>query len=80
MKNSITKNTNWRSMFIIGLMMLAPFFAAAQCTVTHTAFTNFNATSNSSATTMWLNVHTKLVSTSLPNNGDYILFTGGTIT
>ena len=47
----------------------------------HTSYTTFYASANSgTATTLWLNIHTKLTSTQLTNNGDYILFTGGVLT
>ena len=45
-------------------------------------FTNFNASSNpGTATSLWLNIHTKINRpTDLANNGDYIMITSGTIT
>jgi hypothetical protein len=41
---------------------------------------NFIASPNSSATTLWFNVHVKLSSNQLTTNGDYLLFSGGTTT
>ena len=49
--------------------------------VIHNSYTDFNASSNAgTATTLWFNLHTKLTATQLVANGDYILFTGGTLT
>lgn len=46
----------------------------------HTPFTNFNSSSNpATPTTLWVNIHTKL-NGQLSDNGDFILFTNGTIT
>src|SRR6185295_4121176 len=47
--------------------------------VIHNDFSNFNSTT-SSATSLWVNVHTELISTDLPNNGDSVVVYGGTIT
>ena len=48
-------------------------------TASHTAFANFNSTPTpQQATTLWLNLHTKL-SGQLVNNGDFVRFTGGTL-
>jgi hypothetical protein len=62
--------------------LFSSFYASSQnCSLlTHNAFTNFNGTRNASATSLWLNIHTKLDNTDLVNNGDYLLFTGGAIT
>ena len=43
-------------------------------------FDYFIASSNSSPTTLWFNLHVKLSSNQLTTNGDYLLFSGGTIT
>ena len=48
--------------------------------ITHSAFTTFNSSINPGiATTIWLNIHTKL-SAELAANGDYVLYHGGTVT
>jgi len=47
--------------------------------INHNNYTNFNSTT-SAATSLWLNVHTKLTSDDLPNNGDSVVVYGGTIT
>lgn len=54
----------------------------ASCPVLeHNSFTNFNASSNpGTETTLWFNLHTKLTNAQLSNNGDYLLFAGGTLT
>jgi hypothetical protein len=48
------------------------------CLLTHSRFTNFGSTTTA-PTSMWLNVEVK-VSGQLNNDGDYLLFTGGSIT
>ncbi len=45
----------------------------------HNSFTDFNGTPKPAATSLWLHIDTKLDNTDLANNGDYLLFTGGTI-
>ena len=47
--------------------------------ITHNAFTNFNSSNPSNvATTLWVNIHTKLTG-QLSSNGDFLLFTSGNI-
>lgn len=54
--------------------------SAAQCSLsTHTNFTTFSVPSGSTPASLWLNLHTKLTG-QLTANGDYLLFTGGTVT
>lgn len=49
--------------------------------LTHNPYTDFNSSSNAgTATSLWLSVKTKLAAGNLPNNGDFILFSGGTLT
>jgi len=63
-------------------LLFSSFFSFGQsCSLlTHNSFTNFNGTPHSpTASSLWLNIHTKLGNTNLVNNGDYLLFTGGTI-
>ncbi|GGB20182.1 hypothetical protein GCM10011511_49900 [Puia dinghuensis] len=48
--------------------------------MTHNPFTNFNSTPNpGTAASAWLAIHTKLTNTDLTANGDFLLFSGGTI-
>ena len=48
--------------------------------LTHNPFTNFNGTPKPPApASLWLNIHTKLDNSDLTSNGDFLLFTGGTI-
>jgi len=50
------------------------------CLLTRNPFTNFGSTSNpGTATSLWLNIETK-VSGQLSTNGDYLLFSFGTVT
>ena len=50
------------------------------CPVTiHSSYNKFNSTPNSAPTTLWLNIHTKLNKNQLTENGDYVMFTGGTL-
>jgi len=57
-------------------------FAQSCNPVDHNPYTDFNSSSNQgTATTLWLNIHTKLLggSSGLPHNGDFIMFAGGVI-
>src|SRR5215469_4952901 len=48
---------------------------------THNPFTDFNATPNHPApASLWLNIHTKLSNNNLVSSGDFLLYSGGTIT
>jgi hypothetical protein len=50
------------------------------CFITHSPFASFNSTPKpNTATSLWLNIETK-VSGQLTAKGDYLLFTGGTVT
>jgi hypothetical protein len=46
---------------------------------THSIYNNFSVPFSSSPTTLWLNIHTQLSKNQLINDGDYILFSGGTL-
>src|SRR5579863_4901811 len=48
--------------------------------ITHNSFTDFNGTKAAVPTSLWLHIDTKLDNTDLVNNGDFLLYTGGTIT
>ena len=70
----------------LAALVAALFFSSSgfgqDCTVfTHNPYTDFNATPNlPTPSSLWLNIHTKLSNTDLVSNGDFLLFTGGTIT
>ena len=61
--------------------ILPPPTSCSSCTAAaHTPFTGFNPSANpGTATTLWFNLHTRLASDQLVANGDYLLFSGGTL-
>ena len=70
-------------MFALGAVLFSFSFCLGQncATLTHNPFTDFNSTPNyPTPSSIWVHVDTKLSGTNLVNNGDYLLFTGGTIT
>lgn len=46
--------------------------------LTHSFFNKFTSTSSTQPTTLWVNIHVKL-NKELANNGDYLLFSGGSL-
>ena len=67
-------NENFEVTYGIGTVTIQP----NPCLLTHSPFTSFRSTS-ASPTSMWLNVEVK-ISGQLNTHGDYLLFSGGTIT
>lgn len=68
-------------LFCLGLVLIPMLVKAQTCPViTHNAYTDFNSSNPPGvATTLWVNMHTKL-SGELSADGDYLLFSGGSIT
>jgi len=64
------------------VLFSSSFCLGQNCAVlTHNPYTDFNSTPNyPAASSIWLHIDTKLANTDLVNNGDYLLFAGGTIT
>ncbi|MBL7818547.1 MAG: carboxypeptidase regulatory-like domain-containing protein [Saprospiraceae bacterium] len=71
------------SLFVSTLLLMMPFWLSAQCTIlTHSscACAPFQSSKPAGvATSLWVNIHTKLGNTCLPNNGDFILYRSGSI-
>lgn len=67
---------------MVMMLLFSSFRDEQNCALlTHNSFTDFNASPKPpTPTSLWLNIHTKLDNTDLVNNGDFLLFTGGTIT
>ena len=67
---------------LVVALLFSSFCIGQNCPViTHNPFTNFNSTPKApTPSSLWLNIHTKLANTNLVNNGDYLLYSGGTIT
>jgi hypothetical protein len=64
------------------VFLLSFFFYVSQTSslIKHNPFTDFNATPKPpTASSLWLNIHTKLDNTDLVNNGNFLLYTGGMI-
>lgn len=65
---------------LVASLCLSSFGIGQTCSVLiHNPYTDFNGTKAPSASSAWLNIHTKLDKTDLVNSGDYLLFTGGAI-
>lgn len=67
---------------LMAILLFSSYCIGQNCPViTHNPFTNFNSTPKApTPSSLWLNIHTKLANTNLVNNGDFLLFSGGTIT
>ena len=70
-----------RAVALALVLYSAPAFSQTCPLLTHNPFTDFNSTPNPQGpTTLWVHIETKLANTNLTSNGDYLLFTGGTVT
>ena len=68
----------YRLLFVFFLLFGKDLMAQTCTLKTHNAYTNFNSSPNTSATTLWVNIHIKL-NGELTSNGDYLTFYGGNI-
>jgi hypothetical protein len=63
------------------LLFSAYCFGQSCAVLTHNPYTDFNSTPNyPTPSSIWVHIDTKLANTDLVNNGDFLLFSGGTIT
>ena len=69
-----TNLSNYAITYVNGTLTVNP----NPCLLTHNSFTNFGSTTKTS-TSLWLNITTK-VSGQLSADGDFLLFTGGSVT
>ena len=77
-------NIRVREMLLFLMVSFVSFCSLSQNTtcpvILHNPYTDFNASPSPQVpTTMWVNVHTKLSSSDLAINGDFLLFTGGSV-
>ncbi|MGA7719790.1 MAG: SdrD B-like domain-containing protein [Ignavibacteriaceae bacterium] len=79
-KRDTIKQTAKLPLLIILVFFVQSIYGQSITLCSHSPFNDFNNSSNpGKSTNLWLNIHTNL-NGELANNGDYILFTGGTLT
>lgn len=66
----------------VSVLLFSSYCFGQSCAVlTHNPYTDFNSTPNyPTPSSIWVHIDTKLANTNLVNNGDFLLFSGGTIT
>jgi choice-of-anchor A domain-containing protein/uncharacterized repeat protein (TIGR01451 family) len=79
-KKDTVKRTTKLMLLIVLLLCFQSNYGQTITLCSHSPFNDFNNSSNpGKSTNLWLNIHTNL-NGELANNGDYILFTGGSLT